>query len=122
MVYIYIYIPNLFSIHLIGDNGKLVRYEVDTFINGREVKLISPKDNLSSDDLLYDDKSTENYSTCIMCAWSSIKLMEDGILSGLEAKEKCEIFKNAFEDMNKTHKELLKPLSDNFIKFIKRGK
>ena len=116
-----IYVPNLFSIHLIGDNGKLIRYEIDTFINGREVKLILPKDNFSSDDLLHDDKSSENYSTCIMCAWASIKLMEDNKLSGLEAKGKCEIFKNAFEDMNKTHKDLLKPLNDSFLKFIKRG-
>lgn len=116
-----IYIPNLFSIHLIGDKGKLLRYEIDTFINGREVKLILPKDNFSSDDLLHDDKSSEGYSACIMCAWASIKLMEDGKLSALEAKGKCEIFKNAFEDMNKTHKDLLKPLNDSFLKFIKRG-
>ena len=116
-----IYVPNLFSIHLIGDKGKLIRYEIDTFINGREAKLIAPKDNFSSDDLLYDDKSSKNYSTCILCARVSIKLMKDGKLSDLEAKGKCEIFKNAFENMNKTHKDLLKPLNDSFLKFIKRG-
>ena len=49
-----IYVPNLFSIHLIGDNEKLVRYEIDAFINGQEVELILPKDNFSSDDLLHD--------------------------------------------------------------------
>ena len=106
-----IYVPNLFSIHLIGDNGKLIRYEIDTFINGREVKLIAPKANLSDEDLLYDDESSENYSTCILCAWVSIKLMKDNKLSDLEAKGKCEIFEKAFEDMNDTHKVLLKPLN-----------
>lgn len=116
-----IYVPNLFSIHLIGDNGKLIRYEIDTFINGREVKLILPKDNFSSDDLLHDDKSSEGYSACIMCAWVSIKLIKDNKLSDLEAKSKCEIFENAFEDMNDTHKDLLKPLNESFLKFIKRG-
>ena len=116
-----IYVPNLFSIHLIGDNGKLIRYEIDTFINGREVKLIAPKANLSDEDLLYDDESSENYSTCILCAWVSIKLMKDNKLSDLEAKGKCEIFEKAFEDMNDTHKVLLKPLNESFLKFIKRG-
>lgn len=116
-----IYVPNLFSIHLIGENEKLIRYEIDTFINGQEVKLIAPKDSLSSDDLLYDDESSENYSTCILCAWVSIKLMKDNKLSDLEAKGKCEIFKNAFEDMNETHRDLLKPLNESFLKFIKRG-
>ena len=116
-----IYVPNLFSIHLIGENEKLIRYEIDTFINGQEVKLIAPKDNFSSDDLLYDDESSENYSTCILCAWVSIKLMKDNKLSDLEAKGKCEIFEKAFEDMNETHKDLLKPLNDRFLKFIKRG-
>nr|DAR93356.1 MAG TPA: hypothetical protein [Caudoviricetes sp.] len=116
-----IYVPNLFSIHLIDDNGKLIRYEIDTFINGREVKLILPKDNFSSDDLLHDDKSSEGYSACIMCAWVSIKLIKDNKLSDLEAKSKCEIFENAFEDMNDTHKDLLKPLNESFLKFIKRG-
>lgn len=116
-----IYVSNLFSIHLIGNNGKLIRYEIDTFINGREVKLILPKDNFSSDDLLHDDKSSENYSTCITCAWVSLYLARDKMMTDSEAKEKCEIFKNAFEDMNKTHKDLLKPLNDSFLKFIKRG-
>ena len=116
-----IYVPNLFSIHLIGDNGKLIRYEIDTLINGREVKLIAPKANLSDEDLLYDDESSENYSTCILCAWVSIKLMKDNKLSDLEAKGKCEIFEKAFEDMNDTHKVLLKPLNESFLKFIKRG-
>ena len=116
-----IYVPNLFSIHLIGDKGKLIRYEIDTFINGREVKLVLPKDNFSSDDLLHDDKSPENYSTCIMCAWVSLYLTRDKMMTDSEAKEKCEIFKNAFDGLNKTHKDLLKPLNDSFIRFIKRG-
>ena len=116
-----IYVPNLFSIHLIGDNGKLIRYEVDTFINGQEVKLILPKDNFSSDDLLHDDKSSENYSACIMCAWVSLYLARDKMMTDSEAKEKCEIFKNAFDGLNKTHKDLLKSLNDSFLKFIKRG-
>lgn len=117
-----IYVPNLFSIHLIGDKGKLIRYEIDTFINGQEVKLIVPKANLSDGDLLYDDESSENYSTCILCAWVAIKLMKDSKLSDLEARKKCEIFEKAFEDMNDTHKVLLKPLNESFLKFIKRGR
>mgnify|MGYP000986217261 CR=1 FL=1 len=116
-----IYIPDLFSIHIVADKGRILRYGVNTFINGQEATLVLPADNFDSGDLLDDDKSLENYSTCIMCAWASIKLMEDNKLSGLETKEKCEIFKNAFEDMNDTHKDLLKPLNDSFLKFIKRG-
>lgn len=116
-----IYIPDLFSMHIVADKGRILRYGANTFINGQEATLVLPADNFDSGDLLDDDKSLENYSTCIMCAWASIKLMEDGRLSGLEAKAKCEIFKNAFESMNKTHKDLLKPLNDSFIKFIKRG-
>lgn len=116
-----IYIPDLFSIHIVADKGRILRYGVNTFINGQEATLVLPADNFDSGDLLDDDKSLENYSTCIMCVWASIKLMEDGKLSGLESKEKCEIFKNAFDGLNKTHKDLLKPLNDSFLKFIKRG-
>lgn len=116
-----IYIPDLFSIHIVADKGRVLRYGVNTFINGQEATLVLPADNFDSGDLLDDDKSLENYSTCVMCAWASIKLMEDSKLSGLESKEKCEIFKNAFEDINNTYKDLLKPLNDSFIKFIKRG-
>lgn len=116
-----IYIPDLFSIHIVADKGRILRYGVNTFINGQEATLVLPADNFDSGDLLDDDNSLENYSTCIMCAWASIKLMEDGKLSGLEAKGKCEIFKNAFDGLNKTHKDLLKPLNDSFLKFIKRG-
>lgn len=116
-----IYIPDLFSIHIVADKGRILRYGVNMFINGQEATLVLPADNFDSGDLLDDDKSLENYSTCIVCAWASIKLMEDSKLSALEAKEKCEIFKNAFEDMNKTHKDLLKPLNNSYLRFIKRG-
>lgn len=116
-----IYVPNLFSIHIVSDKGRTLRYGVDIFINGQEAILVLPADNFDSGNLLDDDKSLENYSACIMSAWASIKLIKDNKLSDLEAKGKCEIFKNAFEDMNKTHKDLLKPLNDSFLKFIKRG-
>ena len=116
-----IYIPDLFSIHIVADKGRVLRYGVNTFINGQEAALVLPADNFDSGDLLDNDNSLENYSTCVMCSWASIKLMEDNKLSSLEAKEKCEIFKNAFDGLNKTHKDLLKPLNENFLKFIKRG-
>ena len=116
-----IYIPNLFLIHAEIDNGKLIKYEIDTFINGQEVKLILPADKFNSDDLLENDKSRENYSACIMCACVSLYLTRDKKMTDSEAKAKCGIFENAFESMNKTYKDLLKPLHISFLKFIKRG-
>lgn len=63
-----IYIPDLFSIHIVADKGRILRYGVNTFINGQEATLVLPADNFDSGDLLDDDNSLENYSTCIMCA------------------------------------------------------
>ena len=116
-----IYIPNLFLIHAEIDNGKLIKYEINTCINGQEAILVLPADNFDSGDLLDNSKSRENYSVCIMCAWVSLCLTRDKKMTDSEAKGKCEIFENAFENMNKTYKDLLKPLHISFLKFIKRG-